>query len=93
MTVYFEKYDGTADLGILIGESGKGYGLEAWTLVLEWLSCLGQVRKITGGTVSKNIPMVNIMKRSGMVYEATRYQQVLIDGSPEDIVYYATFPN
>lgn len=57
--------DGVADVGILIGQCGKGYGHETWLRILKCLSEMG-LKKITAGTHKENIPMIKIMQDSGM---------------------------
>lgn len=94
MTVYRSMPHGTADIGIMIGERqvwGQGIGAEAFCLVLSALKASGVIRKVTAGTLAANQGMVRIMEKSGMLHEATRQAQELLDGVPIDVVYYATF--
>lgn len=94
MTVYRQPHHGTADVGIMVGERtvwGLGYGQEAWDLVIGWLLQSGDIRKVTAGTLAVNIGMVRLMERSGMLHEATRRAQELVDGEPVDIVHHARF--
>lgn len=94
LTAYRNLQHRTADIGIMIGERGvwgKGYGLEAFSLMMDSLFATDEVRKVTAGTISPNIGMVRIMERSGMHLEATRVAQELADGVPVDIVHYARF--
>ncbi|MBV5336635.1 MAG: GNAT family N-acetyltransferase, partial [Deltaproteobacteria bacterium] len=54
MTAYISKYHGTADIGLLIGDCGqwgKGFGLEAWSLLMQYLFDHYRLRKVTGGAV------------------------------------------
>ncbi len=93
MTAYVFRHHGTVDLGLLVGDVdawGKGYGQDAWDTLLNWLLAQG-ARKITAGAAAGNRGMVTIMERSGMQLEATRKAQEIIDGRPDDIVYYARF--
>lgn len=94
MTAYVSPHHGTADMGILIGPAsarGCGIGQEAWNLLLGWLlSCEG-IRKVTAGAMRSNIAMVKIMEQAGMVLEAVRPGQELLDGEPQDLVYYGRF--
>jgi len=71
---------------------GKGYGWDAWNTQLPWLSQLPFIRKITAGTMRANSSMMSLLKRSGMTLEAVRFGQELLDGKPQDIVYYCFFP-
>ncbi len=94
MTAYLAPEHGTADIGLLIGERGvwgQGYGLEAWQRLMNHLWNEHAVRKITAGTVAGNVGMIRVMERAGMQHEATRRQQEIIDGEPQDIVYFAKF--
>jgi len=94
LTAYVARHHGTADVGILIGDTtvwGQGLGQDAWDTILNWLLQRANVRKITAGTLACNHGMVSVMKRSGMHYEATRRAQEIVDGQAEDIVYYAKF--
>lgn len=94
MTAYFARHHGTVDVGILIGERlawGQGIGQEAWDAFTGWLLSEGGVRKLTAGCVACNRGMVRIMERSGMVQEATRRAHEIIDGEPQDVLYYARF--
>jgi len=94
LTVYHKVQHGTADIGIMIGDSaiwGQGIGLDAFQTVIDALVRSGEIRKITAGTLSVNRGMVRIMHKVGMTWEATRKNQELVDGLPVDIVYYAKF--
>lgn len=94
MTVYRSLQHETADLGIMIGNRsvwGQGYGKESFALLAESLITNPNIRKITAGCLSRNIGMVEVMKHAGLQIEATRYGQELLDGKPEDILYYARF--
>jgi ribosomal-protein-alanine N-acetyltransferase len=94
LTVYVTRHHGTADVGILIGDTtvwGLGLGQDAWDTISNWLLQHANVRKITAGTLACNHGMLAVMKRSGMHYEATRMAQEIVAGQAEDIVYYARF--
>ena len=94
MTAYVSVPHRTVDVGILIGCSsvwGKGVGQDAWQTLLGWLLHQPTVRKVTAGAMRCNEAMVKIMERSGMALEAVRPQQELLDGAPQDLVYYGIF--
>jgi len=94
ITAYIHQFHGTADMGLLIGDRtvwGKGFGFEAWSLLMAYLFEHLGIRKITAGTIKENIGMVNIMKRSGMHLEANRKKQEIVAGTPRDILYFAKF--
>jgi RimJ/RimL family protein N-acetyltransferase len=94
MTAYINCHHKTADVGLLVGDVsawGKGIGQDAWNTLGEWLLTDVGIRKLTAGTAAGNYAMVRIMERFGMLHEATRRGQELIDGNPHDLVYYAKF--
>ncbi|MEQ9638109.1 MAG: GNAT family N-acetyltransferase [Devosia marina] len=94
MTAYLSRHHGTVDVGIMVGDRtawGKGYGQDGWNVMLDWLAGLANIRKITAGTAAPNIGMQRLMERSGMTLEARRIGQEIIEGKPEDILYYARF--
>ena len=91
MTIYVQPYHYTSDIGILVGEHGKGYGAEAWCLVVDWLLNTCHVRKVTAGTLACNRGMLRLMEESGMKREAIRRDQELVEGKPQDVIYFAKF--
>lgn len=94
ITAYRSQPHQTADMGILVGDRacwGRGIGLDAWSRLMDYLLNVCHLRKVTGGTLRCNIGMVQIMERSGMVLEAVRAQQELVDQVPQDALYYAKF--
>jgi RimJ/RimL family protein N-acetyltransferase len=69
MTLYFKKNFLFVDVGILIFSKkymAKGYGMEAWINVLNYLENKIKIRNITGGCEKKNIRMINLFKKSDM---------------------------
>jgi RimJ/RimL family protein N-acetyltransferase len=94
LTAYRSRHHGTADIGILIGDRavrGHGLGHDAWDTMLAWLAAQPGLRKLTCGTLACNILMRRLAERSGMQLEATRRAQELVDGRPEDMLYFARF--
>jgi [ribosomal protein S5]-alanine N-acetyltransferase len=94
MTAYVSRRHGTVDVGILIGDKsvwGGGYGQDAWNTFTNWLLAQGSIRKLTGGTLACNAAMIRIMERSGMQLEAVRKSQEIVEGVPQDIIYFAKF--
>jgi ribosomal-protein-alanine N-acetyltransferase len=94
MTAYRSVHHGTADVGIMIGDRavwGRGYGQDAWNLLIEWLLTQPGMRKVTAGTLACNQGMIRLAARSGMQVEAVRREQELVDGRPIDILYFARF--
>lgn len=91
ITAYIDPYNKIADLAILIGEKnhwGKGYGLEAWKAMSDYLLTSG-IRKVTAGTMASNHGMLKIMQRSGMKIEGRRYKHFLHEGKEEDLIFSA----
>lgn len=94
MTAYVNPHHETVDVGIMIGETerwGAGYGQDAWSTLTDWLIAQPGIRKLTAGTLACNHGMVRLMERSHMHCEAMRKAQELIDGTPQDVLYYARF--
>lgn len=94
LTVYRSPQHGTADVGIMIGEPsawGQGIGQDAWSLVIDWLMDSEKLRKVSAGTLRCNLAMLRLMQRSGMVEEAIRREQELVDGVAQDVIHYARF--
>ncbi len=92
MTAYRSQVHGTADIGLLIGAGvqGKGLGRDAWATLMDHLLAIG-TRKVTGGTLRCNAAMVRIMQSCGMQADGVRIGQELVDGVPQDILYFARF--
>ncbi|MCS5707679.1 GNAT family N-acetyltransferase [Candidatus Berkiella cookevillensis] len=94
LSAYIDPHNLIADLAILIGEpeyKGKGYGLLAWILAMDYLLVKKQFRKITAGTMSINTPMLQIFKKSDMRIEAVRQSHYLWNSKAVDIVLAAKF--
>lgn len=92
MTAYVSAVHKTADIGLLIGArcQGKGFGKDAWSTLMDYLLRSG-ARKVTGGTLRCNSAMVRIMEGTGMQADGVRVAQELVDGKPQDILYFARF--
>lgn len=96
MTAYVFPTHGTADMGILIGDRsawGQGFGLDAWTTLMQHLLEQSNIRKITAGTLACNAPMLSLAAKSAMLPDGQRSRQELVDGVPQDILYFAKFAN
>ena len=94
MTAYVSAHHRTVDMGILIGRRqvwGQGLGQDSWNTLMSWFLENKDVRKVTGGTMKANTAMVRIMEKSGMTLEAVRGGQELLEGKPQDLLYYAKF--
>lgn len=94
MTAYVSAHHKTVDIGILIGHRavwGGGVGQDAWNTLLNWFMTQSEIRKATAGTMRCNTGMVKLMERSGMTLEAVRPAQELLDGVPQDMLYFGKF--
>ncbi len=89
ITAYVERHDGVADLGILVGHPqarGKGLAREAWGLMMEYLFRFEDLRKVTGGTLAVNQPMVRIFLHWRMALEGVKREEQVVDGRPADVL-------
>lgn len=94
LTAYRSLPHGTADIGILLGDRkcwGRGLGLEAFTLLADWLATLPGTRKLTCGTLACNHGMVALAQRAGFVQEAVRVGQECVHGRAVDLLHFARF--
>lgn len=94
LAAYVDSANSVADVTILLGERAawnKGFGLEAWNAVCQYLLNDVGIRKVTAGTLADNVGMRAIMRRSGMVDDGVRAAHYLLDGRPVDLVYAALF--
>lgn len=94
LTVYCNWNHLTADIGILIGDANymnKGYAFESFKLCTEALIRGRIFRKITGGTLAINKPMIRIFEKCGFSLECIRKSQELHNGAPTDLHLYAKF--
>jgi RimJ/RimL family protein N-acetyltransferase len=92
MTAYISENHKTADMGILIGaqSQGKGLGTDAWVTLMRHLLRTG-TRKVTAGALRCNSAMIKIMLSSGMNPDGVRIAHEMVNGKPEDILYFAKF--
>jgi ribosomal-protein-alanine N-acetyltransferase len=96
INAYIDEFNSTASVGIMVGErtaSRKGYGLEAWIAVCNYLIYDVGIRKVAAGTVAVNKGMLRIMEKSGMVVEGRWIRQCIIEGEEVDIIFAALFRN
>ena len=94
MSVYISTAHETADIGIMIGDRtcwGDGIGGDAWNTILTWLLDVVAIRKATGGCLRDNKGMAKIMINSLMQTDGVSIEQELVDGQPQDIMYFAKF--
>lgn len=82
-----------ANVGVMIGEPrlwGQGYASEAMDAVCNFLFEEG-CRKIEGGCMAANHGMIRLFEKLGFRYEATIGSHFLLNGKPEDAVYYGKY--
>jgi len=94
INAYVDLHNSVADVGIMIGSrniQGKGFGLEAWQSIIEFLFHECNIRKITAGTMATNKGMIKIMQRSNMIDDGISKRQFLLDGEEVDSVHMAIF--
>jgi len=91
INAYIDINNGIADIGVLVGKGGKGYGYAAWMKMIEILFQEKNIRKITAGTMSENILMLKIFEKSGMKYEYTKKDQFIYDGNSVNLIGYCIF--
>ena len=94
ITARIDKNNSVADLGILIGERrgrGRGYGREAWYVLMDYLFKKEKIRKITAGAIEDNHRMIDIFEKSQMLLEAIRPHHYEINGAPVTVVYYSAY--
>jgi [ribosomal protein S5]-alanine N-acetyltransferase len=78
-----DRFNGVADLGILIGV--PGYGGRVWRMALAELG--DGYRMLTAGAMAVNKPMVAIMEQT-MRFSHVRKGYFLYEGMPTDSVHY-----
>ena len=75
----------------MIGEVNNGYGLDAWKSAIILLK-KNKIRKITAGTVSSNLAMLRIFKKTNMKFEYRKIKQTYVQRKLNDIIgYYLLF--
>ena len=94
LTAIVDANNRVAELTIMIGERnahGKGLGLEAWQLAMDYLVEHAGIRKIAAGTMALNIPMIKIMQKTGMFEDGLRSRHFLYQDREVDCVMFAKF--
>jgi ribosomal-protein-alanine N-acetyltransferase len=90
ISAYRNKPNRIANIGVMIGSTdywGRSFASEAWEAVSNWLFSEG-VRKLEAGCMASNKPMIKVLEKNEFVYEGRQSQHFLLDGKPEDAVYY-----
>lgn len=91
---HFEQRNGTAELGIGIGDRaywGKGYGREAVGLLVEYGFTMHNLRKIWLETHGSNERAIRSYLAAGFVEEGRQREHVWSGGQYEDLVLMARF--
>ena len=85
----------TAHVGILIGQKefwGKGYTLEALSLILEYVFQQLGLRKINAGAVIDNSASIITLKKLGFKVEGTLRKEAFVSGEYRDEIRLGLFP-
>jgi len=80
---------GTADTGLLIGRKefwGRGYAVEAWSLIIDFGFQEHGLRKIIAGAAVANKASIGSLKKLGFKIEGTLRKEILVDGEFQDTV-------
>ena len=91
ISAYIDTNNLTADIGILVGVTGQGYGFLAWEAFMKKLFSEYNIRKITGGTMDVNKAMKKIFIKSGMDYEYSKKDHCVYKERYVDMVGYCAF--
>ena len=92
-TLYVNSAYRTASPGILIGpeHAGKGYGKQAWKLLIGNVPVQLGIRKVSAGTLEVNKAMIRLFESNNMEFEARLVGEGLLNGIPRDILVYRKF--
>ena len=94
-TLYINSAYSTASPGILIGpeHAGKGFGKQAWKLLIGEVSVQLGIRKVSAGTLEVNKAMIRLFKSSNMEFEAKLIGEGVFNDIPTDVLLYRKFLN
>lgn len=70
---------------------GKGYGLEAWSLLIEYAFNRLGLRKIIAGAFADHGASVKVLKKLGFKEEGRLREQALVDGEYRDGIRFGLF--
>lgn len=93
VTAFVDPLSLVADIGIMIGRCGKGFGTAAWGEAIHYLFEELGMRKITAGTLAEHHGMISIFLRWGMVQEGLLREQEFLNGKVYDVVKYGLLKN
>jgi len=91
INAYIDSSNKVADMGIIIGKTGCGYGSLAWKEMIRVLFLDKRMRKITAGAMKINKPMIKIFLKSGMEYEYTKTKHFIYNEQFIDLAGYSIF--
>jgi ribosomal-protein-alanine N-acetyltransferase len=84
-----ERVHQRADVGLIIGEKecwGKGYGTEAYKLMVEHAFLNLNLHKVTAGAYVANEASVKALQRAGFTEEGRRRAHCFLDGQYTDVL-------
>jgi RimJ/RimL family protein N-acetyltransferase len=93
ITAYRDIPNRIANVGVMIGNPrlwGHGYASEAWDAVCQFLFEEG-CRKIEAGCMACNQGMIRLLEKQKFRYEATLGGHCLLNGKPEDALFYGKY--
>ena len=91
INAYIDIENKLADIGIIIGKTGCGYGYLAWMEMINILFYKKHIRKITAGAMAINKPIIKIFIKSGMKYEYTKKDYYIYKNQLIDLIGYCIF--
>ncbi len=94
ITAIIDESNSVANLAIMIGDinfRGKGFGINAWNLALNFLLYKRNLNKVTAGTMAINLPMIKIMKKSNMFHESSLHNFFQVNGIGVDCLIFSKF--
>lgn len=94
ITCYINRNHKTANMGIMIGDkkfNQKGFGVDAWSSLINYLFKKKKIKKIYAGTMSCNIGMKKICKKSGMKLEARFKNHEKLGQKYYDLLFFSIF--
>jgi len=89
ITAFVDYNNSVADIGIMIGDTfewGKGFGKEAFSIVINWMLDEKKIHKVTAGTMRTNIGMLKVMMSIGMKEECCIKDYYIVDDSSVDLI-------
>lgn len=93
ISVYLDRPNRVANLGVMIGERhhwGHGFASEAWSAASAFLFET-KVRKLEAGCMSSNRAMVSLLEKTGFTLEASIPDHFILNNRPQDKVLYGKF--